>query len=75
MVVGVIGALATFFAGTKRGQGKFINAVQEAAHIVIKDLRDECRRLREQHSHCEAKLAHMQRQIDMLVNPPGPPGR
>lgn len=67
MLVGLTTAAATYFQGRKHGQGSFINAVHEAAHIVIKDLRAECDRLRGQHNDCEHKLMSMQEQIDALM--------
>jgi hypothetical protein len=80
--VGLMTALATWRAGHKQGQASFVTAVQDAAHIAIKDLREEFERgraertalrqeLAVQHERCQAELAEMRREIEKLMA--GPP--
>ena len=83
--LGLVGAslagTGAWFAGRRRGQSDFIEAVQQAAQLVIKNLQDECARVTAQcekleaqraadHAKCEAELAAMQAKIDALMAQP-----
>lgn len=83
----VAGASAAGFwawwAGRKNGQASFVKAVQDAAHIVIQDLKDERTELRAQiaslradmkfeRDKCEVELGDMRAQIAKLMSGPIP---
>jgi flagellar basal body-associated protein FliL len=69
----VITAWGSWAAGRKHEQTRFITAVQEAAHLVIVDLRQEIDRvvaarvaLEAQHAHCQHELAALRDRLDAL---------
>lgn len=67
-VTGLLGWFGGDRSGVEKGRVQFINAVREAAELVIGELKESMQRVTDHADQCEAELAEVRQHIDDIMS-------